>query len=93
MSSPKKGATGGKAKPKNDMVAKRLEGECWEGARRVSGLPPVNGHTGIFAYHMDDCMCSMGGWPCNREGSIWSCCGSIDRDSQCTSSTGKKTKK
>ena len=88
MSSTKKGASEGKAK--NDRIAKRLEGECWEAATKVSGLSPVNGHTGIFAFHFDDCMCSMAGWPCNREGSIWSCCGSTDRNSHCTK-TGKKT--
>ena len=92
MSSPKKGATGRKAKLKNDMVAKRLEGEGWESAKKRSGLPPVNGHTGIFAYHEDDCWCSLGGWPCVREGFVWSCCGNTDRNSQCTS-TGKHTKK
>ena len=89
MSSSKKGETGEKAKAKNDMVAERLEGACWEGATKVSGLPPVNGHTGIFAFHADDCMCSLAGWPCARQRSIWSCCGSTDRNSQCTN-TGMK---
>mgnify|MGYP002803392003 len=90
MSSSDKGTSGKKSKPKNDMVAKRLQGECWEGARKVSGLPPVNGHTGIFAFHCDDCMCSMAGWSCNRDGSIWSCCGSTDRDSHCANTSKKK---
>ena len=79
-----KKSIGGKTKQTNDVVAKRLEGEYWESARKVSGLPPVNGHTGIFAYHADDCLCSMAGWPCFRDGSIWSCCGSTDKNSQCT---------
>ena len=70
-------------------VQKRLKGEVWEGAKKRSGLPPVNGHTGIFGYHMDDCLCGMAGWPCFRDGSIWSCCGSTDVNSKCSKSNEK----
>ncbi|KAL0481727.1 hypothetical protein AKO1_010397 [Acrasis kona] len=38
-------------------------------------------HTGEFNYHDDDCMCA--GW-CNRDRSIWSCCGACVEDSYCS---------
>ena len=66
--------------------------EHWEAADVRQGRAPVSGHTGIFAYHCDDCLCSMGVWPCLRDGSIWSCCGSTDRYSRCTGDKQKNNK-
>ncbi|WP_411027275.1 hypothetical protein, partial [Salmonella sp. s54925] len=39
---------------------------CESAGDQRSDLPPIHGHTGIFAYHMDDCLCGMAGWPCYR---------------------------
>ena len=67
-----------------------LKEEVWERVgNKHSNLPPINGHTGVFAYHMDDCMCSMAGWPCYRDGLIWSCCGSTDKNSYCPNAEKK----
>lgn len=41
-------------------------------------------HTGKWEYHDDDCWCVMGGRYCNRGGGIWSCCGAIVKDSECS---------
>ena len=58
--------------------------EIWEGCDRDKNWDkPVNGHRGVFAYHFDDCRCSMGGWRCNRDGRIWSCCGSTSKNCFC----------
>ena len=59
--------------------------EYWEGCRDrdKNRNNPVNGHRGVYAYHCDDCWCSMGGWNCNRDGMIWSCCGSTTKDCFC----------
>lgn len=62
----------------------------WEASNKRSNKKPVNGHTGIYAYHCDDCWCSIGGWPCMRDGYIWSCCGSSERYSQCYKSKPQK---
>ena len=70
-------------KASKDEVKRQLKGEVWE------ALPPVNGHTGIFAYHMDDCLCGMGGWPCFRDGSVSRCCGSTDVNSKCSKADEK----
>lgn len=79
---------GAKAETKS-VGSRKLERQVWEGAKKVTDLPPINGHTGIFAYHMDDCLCSMGGWPCFRDGDIWSCCGSTDMNSHCSKADKK----
>ena len=76
-------------KASKEEVKRRLKGEIWEGANKREGLPPVNGHTGIFAYHCDDCLCGMAGWPCFRDGSIWSCCASTDVNSKCLKAGNK----
>ena len=75
--------------------------EChyWEATdvrRKLSqtSMRPVNGHKGIFAYHCDDCMCSLlGEWRCYRDGCIWSCCGSLERYSCCPIDGKKRVKK
>ncbi len=41
-------------------------------------------HSGTYRYHDDDCMCVMGQRYCNRDGSVWSCCGACKEDSECT---------
>ena len=41
-------------------------------------------HTGSFDYHDDDCLCVMGGAYCNRDGYVWSCCGSCKEHSDCS---------
>ncbi|KAL9975522.1 hypothetical protein ACROYT_G012691 [Oculina patagonica] len=67
--------------------------QYWEAITDArSNRPPVNGHTGVYAYHCDDCMCGMGGWPCFRDGCIWSCCAETEKYSRCTKS-GKQEKK
>lgn len=43
----------------------------------------MNGYIGVFVYYFDDCMCGMVGWFCYRDGSIWSCCGEIDKYCRC----------
>ena len=69
----------------------KVKEELWEAVKKTSG-PPVNGHTGVYAFHFDDCMCSLGGWPCSREGQIWSCCGQTEKYCRCTKTkdTNKK---
>lgn len=58
--------------------------EYWESCSKTGDKDkPVNGHTGVYAYHCDDCWCSMGGWPCNRDGCVWSCCGQAVRYCRC----------
>ncbi len=56
----------------------------WESVQKPKRDTAVNGHFGVYAYHCDDCMCSMGDWPCKRDGEIWSCCGQTTRYSHCT---------
>ncbi len=68
-----------------------VKGVNWESSSSRSRNPPVNGHSGIFAFHYDDCMCSMGNWPCNRDGWIWSCCGSLEKYCRCTKATDSAT--
>ena len=41
-------------------------------------------HTGSWQYHVDDCRCSWADLYCNRDGWIWSCCGSTQKDSDCS---------
>lgn len=68
---------------------KKVESHYWEAVMDPrSKRQPVNGHTGIYAYHCDDCMCGMGGWPCSRDGHIWSCCGQTDKYCHCTEAKG-----
>lgn len=59
--------------------------EYWESLR--TALRPnketLNGHRGYFAYHNDDCRCVLGDHYCNRQGHIWSCCGSTGQYSGC----------
>lgn len=62
----------------------KVKNEAWEGCRKVTNRRPVNKHTGVYAYHCDDCLCSMGGWPCFRDGRIWSCCGQTEKYCMCT---------
>lgn len=62
----------------------------WESLERdacYGNKPDELGHTGVYAFHYDDCCCSMGGHYCNREGSIWSCCGQTDRHARCTATS------
>lgn len=76
---------------------KKVKTHLWEGVSDTRAKrQPVNGHTGVYAYHCDDCMCGMGGWPCYRDGSIWSCCGQIEKYCHCTKdkeATKKQEKK
>lgn len=46
--------------------------------------PGALGHTGVYAFHHDDCRCSMGGHQGNPEGSVRSCCGQTARDARRT---------
>ena len=47
----------------------------------------INKHTGTYSYHDDDCWCLMGDIKyCNRDGFVWSCCGSCKKDSECSGS-------
>lgn len=68
----------------------KVQEHYWEAANPRSKRRPVNGHTGIFAYHADDCLCGMAGWPCCRDGRIWSCCGETEKYCKCTKDQGKK---
>ncbi len=43
-------------------------------------------HNGKYEWHDDDCLCKTAGGGiefCNRNGSIWSCCGQTVRDAPC----------
>jgi hypothetical protein len=63
---------------------KKVKEEYWEAVDPHRKRPAVNKHTGVYAYHADDCMCGMAGWPCFREGSVWSCCGQTEKYCKCT---------
>lgn len=39
----------------------KVEEDTWEAVKTPQRKKPVNGHTGVFAYHFDDCMCGMAG--------------------------------
>ena len=67
----------------------KVEEDTWEAVKTPQRKKPVNGHTGVFAYHFDDCMCGMAGWPCSRDGSIWSCFGETDKYCRCTKTNYK----
>jgi len=47
--------------------------------------PILHPHTGSWEYHVDDCRCTEADLYCNRDGWIWSCCGSCKEHSDCTS--------
>ena len=57
--------------------------EYWESVTDRRDRAPVNGHRGVYAYHNDDCRCGMYDNHCNRDGHVWSCCGSTQRYSRC----------
>lgn len=67
----------------------KVRGEYWEACKKPLNRKPVNNHTGVYAFHADDCMCGMAGWPCFRQGHIWSCCGSTEKYSKCAGQTTK----
>lgn len=74
-------------RPKSPPLGyKKVQTHLWEKANPRVKRNPVNGHTGIYAYHCDDCMCGMAGWPCYRDGHIWSCCGETEKYCKCTGS-------
>jgi len=56
----------------------------WARTEVREGRPAVNGHTGVLAIHDPECWCEVGGWPCNRGGLVWSCCGQTTRYCFCT---------
>lgn len=44
----------------------------------------MTAHRGEYGYHADDCLCGGYGYYCNRNGRVWSCCGSCKEDSDCS---------
>lgn len=68
----------------------QVKEEMWEAVHKTHRQQLVNGHIGVYAYHCDDCMCGMGGWPCYRDGSIWSCCGQTEKYCRCTEEKSKE---
>lgn len=75
--------------PEGMQYVPLLSWETLPGPRRRT--EPLNGHLGYFAYHEDDCRCPIAGWPCNRAGYVWSCCGSFERYDTCTLAPGGAT--
>jgi len=71
----------------------KVRGCSWEGSHKRQNRPPVNGHTGIYAYHHDDCMCGLAGWYCYRDGHVWSCCGQTEKYCMCANTQSKRSKK
>lgn len=71
----------------------KVRGCSWEGSHKRQNRPPVNGHTGIYAYHHDDCMCGLAGWYCFRDGHVWSCCGQTEKYCMCANTQSKRSKK
>jgi len=65
-----------------------VETEIWEGCfnKEKNRGKPVNGHEGIFAIHMDDCLCGRAGHYCSESG-IWSCCGETKEYCWCPKSS------
>lgn len=41
-------------------------------------------HKGTWSYHDDDCRCGWYDMYCNRDGWVWSCCGSCKEHSDCS---------
>ena len=75
-----------KKNPKDDPPSgfEKVKEEYWEAVNKTKRSRKVNGHNGVYAYHCDDCMCGMGGWPCCRDGFIWSCCGQTEKYCKCS---------
>ena len=65
------------------VVTKPVEAAPTPRKRKARTKP--GGHRGEYRWHDDDCLCKLGGVEyCNRNGSVWSCCGATNREDPCT---------
>lgn len=67
---------------------KKVEVHAWEAVDVSAPREKVNGHSGMFAYHEDDCHCLIAGWPCSQYG-VWSCCGETKKYCCCTKKSSR----